>query len=315
MKIAVLGGLGYTGTILTEQLLLEGHKVTVIDTGWFGDRVKNHKSLKKIKLDVRNINKISLKGITKVIHLANIANDPSVDLNQSLSWEVNALATKLILEKCIKDKVKHFIFASSGSVYGLKKEKKVTENLTLEPLSTYNKTKMIAEKIIESYKDEIKYHIIRPATVCGFSPRMRLDVTVNMFVYQAMKKKFIEVHGGKQIRPNIHIKDLTNVYLHFLKNEKIKSGIYNAGFENLSILDIAKKVSKICNCKLKIIKKFNDQRSYRQNSDKLISTGFKKKFSIDNAIYELKEKLKKKILIPDETCFTVKFMKKKVFRK
>lgn len=313
MKIAILGGLGYTGTVLTEQLLLEGHEVTVIDKGWFGDKIKNQKLLKKIKIDVRDINKISLKGIKKVIHLANIANDPSVDLNQSLSWEVNALATKLIVEKCIKDKVKHFIFASSGSVYGLKKEKKVTENLTLEPLSTYNKTKMIAERIIESYKDKIKYHIIRPATVCGFSPRMRLDVTVNMFVYQAIKKKCIEVHGGKQIRPNIHIKDLTNVYLHFLKNEKIKSGIYNAGFENLSILDIAKKVSKICNCKVKIIKKISDQRSYRQNSDKLISTGFKRKYNIEDAIKELSKKIKSKILIPDESCFTVKFMKKKGF--
>ncbi len=313
MKIAVLGGLGYTGTILTEHLLLEGHKVTVIDKGWFGDKIKNQKSLKKIKIDIRDINKISLKGIKKVIHLANIANDPSVDLNQSLSWEVNALATKLIVEKCIKDKVKHFIFASSGSVYGLKKEKKVTENLSLEPLSTYNKTKMIAEKIIESYRDKIKYHIIRPATVCGFSPRMRLDVTVNMFVYQAIKNKCIEVHGGKQIRPNIHIKDLTNVYLHFLKNEKIKSGIYNAGFENLSILDIAKKVSKICKCRLKIINKINDQRSYRQNSDKLISTGFKRKYSIEDAINELSKKIKTRIITPDDSCFTVKYMKKKGF--
>ena len=314
MKIAVLGGFGYTGTILTKQLLSEGHEVTVIDTGWFGDKLKSHKLLKKIKIDIRHINKISLKGIKKVVHLANIANDPSVDLNQSLSWEVNVLATKLIVEKCIKDKVKHFIFASSGSVYGLKKEKKVTENLTLEPISTYNKTKMIAEKIIESYKDQIRYHIIRPATVCGFSPRMRLDVTVNMFVYQAIKKKYIEVHGGKQIRPNIHIKDLTNVYLHFLKNEKIKSGIYNAGFENLSIINIAKKISKICDCKLKIIKKFNDQRSYRQNSDKLISTGFKRKYSIDDAKNELSKKIKNKILIPNDTCFTVKFMKRKGFR-
>ena len=124
--------------------------------------------------------------------MANIANDPSVDLKPGLSWEVNALATKIIIEKCIKDKVKHFIFASSGSVYGLKKEKKVTEDLSLEPISTYNKTKMVAERIIQSYKDDIKYHIIRPATVCGYSPRMRLDVTVNMFVYQAIKKNLLK---------------------------------------------------------------------------------------------------------------------------
>ena len=236
------------------------------------------------------------------------------ELQESAENGLDALATKLIIEKCIKDKVKHFIYASSGSVYGLKKEKKVNEKLALEPLSTYNKTKMIAERIIESYKDDIKYHIIRPATVCGFSPRMRLDVTVNMFVYQAIKKKCIEVHGGQQIRPNIHIKDLTNVYLHFLKNNNFKSGIYNAGFENLSILDIAKKVSKICKCKLKIVKKFNDQRSYRQNSDKLLSTGFKRKYSVEDAIYELSERFINKTLIPDEICFTVKFMKKKDFK-
>ena len=313
MKIAVLGGLGYTGSILTEQLLSDGHKVIAIDNSWFGDKIKNNKSLKKIKLDIRNINQVSLKGVEKVVHLANVANDPSVDLNPSLSWEINALATKIIIEKCINDKVKQFIFASSGSVYGLKKEKKVTEELSLEPISTYNKTKMIAERIIQSYKEDIKYHIIRPATVCGYSPRMRLDVTVNMFVYQAIKKKYIEVHGGQQIRPNIHIKDLTNVYLHFLKNDNIKSGIYNAGFENLSVLDIAKKVSEICKCKLKVIKKFNDQRSYRQNSDKLLSTGFKKKYSIEDAIHELSEKFINKTLIPDETCFTVKYMKKKGF--
>ncbi len=314
MKIAILGAFGYTGTILTNRILAEGHKVIAIDNGWFGDKLKKHKSLKKIIIDVRNLNKVSLKGVDSLIHLANIANDPSVELNQNLSWEVNTLATKTIIEKCIKDKIKHFIFASSGSVYGLKKEKKVTEELSLEPISTYNKTKMISERIIQSYKDKIKYHIIRPATVCGYSPRMRLDVTVNMFVYQAMKKKYIQVLGGKQIRPNIHIEDLTNVYLHFIKNKNINSGIYNAGFENLSILEIAKMVSKKCDCKIKISKKINDQRSYRQNSDKLISTGFKQMYSVKDAINELSEKFKNKKIIPDASCFTVKFMKKNKFK-
>ncbi len=313
MHIAVIGGLGYTGTHLTNQLLFSGYKVTVVDTAWFGDYLNKNKNLKKIKLDIRNIKKLSLKGIDKVIHLANIANDPSVDLNPNLSWEVNVLSTKFIIEKCIKDKVQHFIYASSGSVYGLKKEKKVTEELSLEPISTYNKTKMISERIIKSYGDEVKYHIIRPATVCGYSPRMRLDVSVNMFVYQAIKNKYIEVYGGKQIRPNIHIGDLSNVYMHFIKKDHIKSGIYNAGFDNLSILEIAKKVSKICNCKLKIRKKFNDQRSYRQNSDKLLSTGFKKKYVIDDAIKDLSLRFKNKTFIPNEKCFTVNYMKTKGF--
>ena len=167
------------------------------------------------------------------------------------------------------------------------KKKKVTEKLSLSPISIYNKTKMVSEKVIESYKDEINYHIIRPATVCGVSPRMRFDVSVNMFVYQAFKKNKLEIYGGKQIRPNIHIKDLTNVYRHFIYKDKIKSGIYNAGFENLSILNIAKKISRVTNAKIKINKKVVDQRSYRQDSSKLLSTGFQQKFTVDDAINDV----------------------------
>lgn len=311
MHVLILGGLGYTGSLLTSKLLLDGFKVTVLDTEWFGDHLKiKNKNFKKIKADIREINKISFRQIDKVVHLANIANDPSVDLNQNLSWEVNVLATKTILEKCIDANVKHFVYASSGSVYGIKREKKVTENLSLKPISTYNKTKMISERVIESYKDHIKYHIIRPATVCGISPRMRFDVTVNMFVYQAFKKSFIEIHGGNQIRPNINIKDLTNIYRHFLINDNLKSGIFNAGFENLSILQIAKKIQKITNCKIKIKKNILDQRSYRQDSTKLLSTGFKREFSVSDAINELVYNFKEKNLKVSEQNFTVKFMKK-----
>ena len=311
MHILILGGLGYTGSVLTRSLLSDGFKVTVIDSQWFGDHLNiRNKNFKKFKIDIREIDKISFKNIDKVVHLANIANDPSVDLNQNLSWEVNVLSTKSILEKCIESNVKQFIYASSGSVYGIKKEKKVTENLSLKPISTYNKTKMISERVIHSYKDHIKYHIIRPATVCGLSPRMRFDVTVNMFIYQALKKNFIEVHGGKQIRPNINIKDLTNIYKHFLLNDDLRSGVFNAGFENLSILEIAKKIKKITNCQIKIKKNILDQRSYRQDSSKLLSTGFKQKFSVDDAIDELVYNFKVKNLKVKEQNFTVKYMKK-----
>ena len=309
MKILIIGGLGYTGSALTHELLKENNKITIIDTGWFGDYIINHKNLKKIKADIRDIKNIQFKNFEKVVHLANIANDPSVDLNPTLSWEVNVLATKQILEKCIKSKVKHFIYASSGSVYGIKKERNVTEDLSLDPISTYNKTKMISEKVIESYKDRIKYHIVRPATVCGYSPRMRLDVTVNMFVYQSFFKKKINIFGGSQVRPNINIKDLTNVYLHFIKNEKIKSGIFNAGFENLSILNIAKKIAKVTGCELKVNKNVNDARSYRQNSDKLIRTGFKQLYSVDYAIHEIYNKFLDKSLKPNKKSFTVNYMK------
>ena len=189
MHILITGGCGYTGTILTNDLIELGHKVTVVDIQWFGNFLKNKKNLKIIKKDIRGINKVSFKGVDTIVHLANIANDPSVELNPNLSWEVNVLATQKLIEKAISNKVKHFIFASSGSVYGIKKEKNVTENLSLLPISTYNKTKMVAERILKSYENKIKIHSIRPATVCGYSPRMRLDVSVNMLTFQALKKK------------------------------------------------------------------------------------------------------------------------------
>ena len=143
--------------------------------------------------------------------MANIANDPAVDLNPNLSWEVNVLAGQQLADRAIRNDVKQFIFASSGSVYGIKDEEKVTEDLKLVPISVYNKTKMIAERVFMSYQNEMQIHCIRPATVCGLSPRMRLDVSVNMLTYQALKNKKITVFGGKQTRPNIHIKDMANV--------------------------------------------------------------------------------------------------------
>lgn len=294
MKIIIIGGCGYTGSVLTKDLITQGHKVLVLDTQWFGNPLKKVKNLYLKKVDIRSLKNISFKGYDSIIHLANIANDPSVELNPGLSWEVNVLSTKQILEKAINDKVKHFIYASSGSVYGVKKERKVTENLQLIPISIYNKTKMIAERVIMSYKNQIKFHIIRPATVCGPSLNMRLDLTVNMFVSQALQNKCITVFGGNQIRPNIHLLDLIRVYKYFLFKPYLKQGIYNAGFENLSLIKIARKVQKIIDCKIKIKKNY-DIRSYRQNSDKLLSIGFKPKHNVDDAILQLKNYFNNKI--------------------
>ena len=156
MKIIVLGGCGYVGSVLVKKLLKKNYKILVIDTQWFGNYLVNHKNLKILKYDIRNIENISFKGYKKIVHLANIANDPAVELNPNLSWEVNVLATYQLITKSIRDGVKHFIYSSSGSVYGVKKEKKVTEELPLMPISTYNKTKMIAERILLSFKDQIK---------------------------------------------------------------------------------------------------------------------------------------------------------------
>ena len=309
MHILVTGGCGYTGTLLTNDLISLGYEVTVVDTQWFGNHLVPKKNLKIVKLDIRDHDKVPLKNIDTVVHLANIANDPSVELNPQLSWEVNVFATQKLMENSIKNKVKHFIFASSGSVYGIKKEKEVTEELSLVPISTYNKTKMIAERILRSYENSVKFHCIRPATVCGFSPRMRLDVSVNMFAFQALKFKSMSVFEGNQIRPNIHIQDLVNVYKHFISNPSLPGGFYNAGFENLKIIEIAKKVAKIVPSEIVINENNNDPRSYRQNSSKLLSTGFKKKFSVSDAIKEIKKKYEDKKFTESDKCYTVKWMK------
>ena len=308
MHILITGGCGYTGTLLTNDLIDLGYKVTVVDVQWFGNYLIPRKNLRVVKLDIRDHDKIPLEEVDTVVHLANIANDPGVELNSKLSWEVNVLATQKLIENSVRNKVKQFIFASSGSVYGVKEEKEITEELPLVPISTYNKTKMISERVLKSYENNIKFHCIRPATVCGFSPRMRLDVSVNMLTFQALKSKLITVFGGDQIRPNIHIQDLINVYKHFISNSNLPTGFYNAGFENLKIIEIAKKISKIIPSEI-VVKGNNDLRSYRQNSNKLLSTGFKKKYSVLDAIKELKEKYENKKLTESNRCYTIKRMK------
>jgi nucleoside-diphosphate-sugar epimerase len=252
MNILVTGGCGYLGTIIVEKLLKKNLNVIVIDRMWFGNFLKKNKRLRIIKDDFRNLNNYKLPNFNSIIHLANIANDPSAELSPNLSWEINVLGTEILMNYAKKNRIKKFLYASSGSVYGIKKERKVTENLELIPISLYNKTKMIAERIIASYSDQIDFYCIRPATICGYSPKMRLDVTVNLLTFNALQKGLMTIFGGKQIRPNIHIQDISNIFIHFL-NKKLPSGFYNAGFENLSILQIAKKIEKKVDTKIKII--------------------------------------------------------------
>jgi nucleoside-diphosphate-sugar epimerase len=308
MNILMTGGCGYIGTVLTEKLLADGHKLKVIDTQWFGNHLKAHPNLTVLKEDIRNIDDIDLNQIDTVLHLANIANDPAVELNPTLSWEVNVLAAQQLADKAVRNGVKHFVYASSGSVYGVKDEPHVTEDLTLVPISVYNKTKMVAERVLLSYRDKMQVHCIRPATVCGISPRMRLDVSVNMLTFQALKNNKITVFGGNQTRPNIHIKDMARVYQHFVNNSIIESGCYNAGFENISILDIAEMVKNKLGAEI-VISESNDPRSYRQNSEKLLNTGFEQMYGVEYAINEIIEEYKKGNLIESDECYTVKWMK------
>ena len=308
MRIIVTGGSGYKGAVLIPKLLDDGHDIVCIDTFWFGDHLEDNPSLEKIKSDIRDINNIPMKGVDAIIHLANIANDPAVELNPTLSWETNVLASHQLADKAVRNGVKQIIYASSGSVYGIKEELKVTEDLPLVPISVYNKTKMIAERVFLSFKDHLDVKCIRPATVCGYSPRMRLDVSVNMLTSQAIKNKKITVFGGNQTRPNIHIQDMANVYRHFLHNTNIPSGCYNAGFENISILEIAKKVQAKIDAEI-IINESNDPRSYRQDSSKLLMTGFKPEYSVSSAINEIIEAFQSGKLKETENCYTVQWMK------
>ena len=308
MKILVTGGCGYVGTVLTNKLLEDGHELCVIDTQWFGNHLKPHPNLEILKEDVRNTEAIPLGGVEAVIHLANIANDPGVEMNPTLSWEVNVLAAQQLADRAVRHGVKHFIFASSGSVYGVKDEPQVTEELTLVPISAYNKTKMVAERVLLSFADKMQIHNIRPATVCGYSPRMRLDVSVNMLTMQALKNKVMTVFGGLQTRPNIHIQDMVNVYRHILANPQLPSGAYNAGFENITILDIAEKVAAKLGAEIKVTES-NDPRSYRQNSDKLLATGFTPMYSVSDAIDEVISKYQSNELIDNDQCYTVRWMK------
>ena len=307
-SILVTGGCGYVGSQLVPRLCDLGHKVRVVDTQWFGNFLGHKSELEVIKKAVSEINESDLQGIEYVVHLANIANDPGVELNPVLSWEINALHLTQLLNICKKHGIKKFLNASSGSVYGVKSEPNVTEELELLPISVYNKTKMVAERVVASYEPYFNFYNIRPATVCGYSPRMRFDVVVNMFVLQAFKNKRITVLGGDQVRPNIHIADMVSVYEHFLFNGELESGDYNAGFENISIRDIANLVSDKYGADIEYLPS-NDPRSYRQDSTKLLNTGFQPKKNVEYAISELWEKLDTKTITDDDRWYTVKTMK------
>jgi len=309
MKILVTGGCGYVGTSLVHELLRLKHSVRVVDIQWFGNYLEPHENLTVEQDDVRNAADWDLRGIETIIHLANVANDPCSDLNSKLNWEVNALASRFLAERAIEHGVKQIIFASSGSVYGVKDEPEVTEELKLVPISDYNKTKMISERVFLSYSDQIVVNIIRPATICGYSPRMRLDLSVNMLTMQALANHKITVFGGDQTRPNIHLKDMIRVYLHFLEKGSDYPGVFNAGFENISILDIAQRVTRHVPAEV-VITPSNDPRSYRLSSSKLLSTGFSPKYGVEDGILEVIAAYRAGKLTIEDRWFNIKTMLK-----
>lgn len=311
MKVLITGGCGYIGSKLVTNLVRSNLDVTVLDTMWFGNSIANkldQSKLRFIKGDVRCIDDLLAEKFDVVVHLANVANDPSVELNESLSWEINALGTFKILEWAKKSGVKKFVYASSGSVYGVSNEPKVTESTVRNPISAYNKTKMVAEQVVLSYTKEFSVICIRPATVCGFSPRMRLDLAVNSLVFQALDKGLIRVFGGDQMRPHINIEDMVSIYESCVLGSLDLSGIYNAGFENLSIRDLAILISEKIKCEISY-EVSNDPRSYRLDSTKIKEAGFIPRKSVRHAIEDLTQEYESGNLKDELRFYTVEQMK------
>ncbi len=309
--VLVTGGAGYVGAVLIPKLLKKGFKVKVIDWYIYGDifqKYTDNPLLIQIKGDIRNKKLVdkSLKNVDFVIHLACISNDPSFELNPNLGKSINYDATCSLFDLAIKNGIKRFIYASSSSVYGVKKETKVTEDLPLEPLTDYSKYKALSEKyILDHRRKDMAVLILRPATVCGYSPRLRLDLTVNLLTLQALTKRGITVFGGAQYRPNIHIQDMTDLYVNALSypEDKISGKIYNAGYENYSLKEISQMIKKVIGNKNLQIETVptNDLRSYRVCSDKIKQElKFKPTKSVENAIEDLVKAYKSgKIPNPD----------------
>src|SRR5260221_7029957 len=250
-RVLVTGGAGYVGNILVPQLLTAGYEVIVYDVMFFGcATLPNHPKLSIVEGDVRDTPKLAatLKGVDAVLHLACIANDPSFDLDPTLGTSINYDCFEPLVIAAKKAGVKRFVYCSSSSVYGVSEKPDVTEEHELVPVSDYNKFKGMCEPLLFKHQaPDFTCVTIRPATVCGYSPRTRLDLSVNILTNLAVNKGTITVFGGKQLRPNLHIKDMADVYELMIEapDEKIAGQIFNAGYQNLSIAKIAETVRDV----------------------------------------------------------------------
>jgi nucleoside-diphosphate-sugar epimerase len=298
-RIMVTGGAGYVGSALVPKLIDAGYSVTVLDLYLYGEDIfgKYHDSeaLTELKGDIRDSSLVSkaLSECDAVIHLACISNDPSYDLNPKLGKSINFDAFRPLVRASKKAGVKCFIYASSSSVYGIKDVENVTEDLPLEPLTDYSRYKAMCEKILqEEREDSFSVVTIRPSTVCGYAPRLRLDLTVNILTNHAINNGKIIVYGGSQMRPNIHIQDMVDLYLHMLMlpANKFDGDIFNAGYENLSVMKIAELVRDVLEINVEIeVTPTEDNRSYHVSSEKMKSVlGFSPRFTVEDAVRDLK---------------------------
>ena len=294
-RVLVTGGAGYVGSHLVTKLLAAGFPVSVLDLYIFGQDVlaeaRTDPRLREIKGDLRDPEAVenALEGCSSVIHLACISNDPSFELDPKLGKSINYDAFRPLVRAAKRNGIKRFIYASSSSVYGIKNSPDVTEDLPLEPLTDYSKYKMLCEEVLEEERvDGFSTLILRPATVCGYSKRLRLDLTVNILTNHAINNGRIRVFGGKQRRPNIHIDDITDLYVLSLEaaDEKIDGKIFNAGYENHQVIEIAEMVRGVVGNNVDIaLEKSDDMRSYHISSQRIAAElGFEPLSTIPDAV-------------------------------
>lgn len=312
-KILVNGGGGYLGSVLVPKLLAQGYFVRVVDTFYFGNFLPfDAENLEVIKGDIRSEKTIvkSLKDIDKVINLACLSNDPSSDIDPELTREINYTANKNVIKLAHDMGIKRYIYASSSSVYGLRSEDNVTEELPVEPISLYSELKARMEDYLFSIKDDnFTTTAVRSATICGYSPRMRLDLLVNILTVSALANGRITIDGGDQVRANIHISDISAFYMMLLDAEHslIHNEPFNISDSNSTVIDMAHRVQSLIKCKIEYSEKI-DPRSYKLNDDKARKIlNFKNSFSIEKAILDIKKSFfEGRIRIDDINCYNIK---------
>ncbi len=297
-NVLVTGGAGYVGSALVPALMATGHGVTVLDLYLYGRHVfadhHDNPDLVEITGDLRDPVTVrnALQGCDAVIHLACISNDPSFELDPQLGRSINYDSFRPLVRAAKDAGAERFIYASSSSVYGIKEEENVVEEMTLEPLTDYSKYKALCEDVLADEREPgFTTLILRPATVCGYAPRLRLDLSVNTLTNHAANTGKITVFGGSQRRPNIHIGDMVDLYVKCLKYpaELIDGRVYNAGYENLSLMELAEIVRDSLETDVEIeVTPTDDLRSYHISSQKIRrELGFAPRRTIGDAVKDL----------------------------